>query len=830
LIDLSSLIKVAASKRIVEPIELFQSLSVQDKAVNDLWLAQGDALRKWHENRHKSDVTIALNTGAGKTLVGLLVAQSLVNETRKGVVYACSSIQLVEQTAAKAKGYGLPVTTYFKGEYSNNLFHSCEASLITVYQALFNGKSVFAGEDLAAIVFDDAHTAQHIIQDQFTLSITRKDMPDTYKEIAAMFRPYFESIGNGVSYRESLKNGEGNVSWLVPPFEVHRNLSSLQQSLLNAGLDERLSTMFVWPHIRDHIEHCGLIVTGSQISFAPPFIPTLGLSYFSKAIRRVYLSATLPLMDNFIRTFGKAPDLEIKPDTKAGECERMILVPQLSSSIPGEHIEDVKDIIANQKTLIVTTTYRRAALWESVANISREDNVTERLEIFKNAEGPAKLLLASRFDGIDLPGDTCRVMTIDDLPARTNLLERYLWHELGLVRTLRSTIASRIAQSFGRISRGMSDHGVVLLTGTDLINWLLRPENRAALPAFLRSQLELGFSLSKSIQMSDFRQLITQCLSRESTWLALYEQGMKSQEPDPGRSELEQEMERLAGVEVRFGRLIWEREYLKAAKLLDNEIDKAFDVSIGYGAWLALWLGFAHQLSGDIHKATVCYKRAHGASRNIPAFVGPGVIAIPDGASKQVVEAARNLSNANITDVLRRFDSRTGPISGGTPAQVEEALRSLGEYLGLDASRPDHEFDTGPDVLWIGPDGSCLCMEVKSDKQATSVYRKEELGELRDHVRWVRDNHKCQEIVMCFVGPIVPASDSANPDPEMLLTEPSKFGALVARLRSALVDVSANAGPAQMISQTQQVFEERSLMWPKLIDTLDLRHLKSVTQ
>ncbi len=39
------------------------------------WLAQGDALRDWHEHRDLTDVGVVLNTGAGKTLVGLLIAQ-----------------------------------------------------------------------------------------------------------------------------------------------------------------------------------------------------------------------------------------------------------------------------------------------------------------------------------------------------------------------------------------------------------------------------------------------------------------------------------------------------------------------------------------------------------------------------------------------------------------------------------------------------------------------------------------------------------------------------------------------------------------------------------
>jgi superfamily II DNA or RNA helicase len=72
-----------------------------------LWLAQGDALREWHDARSERDIAVVLNTGAGKTLVGLLIAQSLVNEKEDKVVYVCPSIQLVEQTAKKAEGYGL---------------------------------------------------------------------------------------------------------------------------------------------------------------------------------------------------------------------------------------------------------------------------------------------------------------------------------------------------------------------------------------------------------------------------------------------------------------------------------------------------------------------------------------------------------------------------------------------------------------------------------------------------------------------------------------------------------------------------------------------------
>ena len=181
--------------RTVDPVEIFQASAITDDNINDLWLAQGDALREWHANRSLTDVAVVLNTGAGKTLVGLLIAQSLVNETERQVVYACSSIQLIEQTANKAEGYGLPVTTYYNQNFSNSRYDMAEAPCVTTYQALFNGKSRFARDDIAAVVLDDAHTAEHILREQFSLQITRAEMEGIYQEIASLFLPYHKKVG-----------------------------------------------------------------------------------------------------------------------------------------------------------------------------------------------------------------------------------------------------------------------------------------------------------------------------------------------------------------------------------------------------------------------------------------------------------------------------------------------------------------------------------------------------------------------------------------------------------------------------------------------------------
>ena len=49
------------------------------------------------------DVLVSLNTGSGKMMLGVLIAQGLSNEKQGKVVYACSTIDLVMQTEKEAR-------------------------------------------------------------------------------------------------------------------------------------------------------------------------------------------------------------------------------------------------------------------------------------------------------------------------------------------------------------------------------------------------------------------------------------------------------------------------------------------------------------------------------------------------------------------------------------------------------------------------------------------------------------------------------------------------------------------------------------------------------
>jgi hypothetical protein len=825
-IDFTKLAPVKRAPRFTDPIALFQSLRVTDAAINDLWLAQGDALREWNEHRTLHDIAIVLNTGAGKTLVGLLIAQSLVNETQGHVLYACSSIQLIEQTALKAKGYGVDVTTYFQGNFSNTLYHQGQAPCITTYQALFNGLSRFPNDQPTAVIFDDAHTAGHLLRDQFTLTIAHDKYPSQFSSLVDLFRAYFARIRQEMGYLETRDRADGRTSRFVPPFAVREQFGEIQRLLLEAQLGNNVSTKFAWAHLQDHLDLCATFVSGTEVSITPPVIPVHSLDYFQADIRRIYLSATLTAADSFVRSFGRAPDRVIAPTTTAGECERLILLPALAQfqqgSIPDTAV--AKTVLEGRKGLVIVPSgYRRSEHWEEMTTVSG-DNVTAQVEEFKVAPPPACLVLTARYDGIDLPGDTCRILVIDDLPTGLNPLERYLWERLNLEQLLRSTVASRTVQSFGRISRGMSDHGVVVLTGRRLMEWILSPRNQALLPDFLRQQLQLGQVISEQLtRLKDVTDVTNQCLERNSDWIKYYQDNMEVGIPDEPEPADAHDILTISQREVEFGKRLWEREYERAAHSLARELNDTFRVNRATGAWHTLWIGYCHELLGDVDQAHDLYRSAHRATHHIPAFEVSAVTENEGSFPPQVIAVASALQRGTQIQMglPPRFDVDLTTLDGAGPfTATEAALEALGDYLGLEASRPDNDHGSGPDILWTTSGGPALSMEAKTDKGPQAVYTKEDLGQLRDHRQWVTNHHGDIEIYSAFVGPHIRASTGTNPDSEMVVIELAQFAQLRERLKAALTDICDAAMPVSAAAKTLEVFTARGLLWPEVFQGL----------
>lgn len=78
-IEFSSLLNNTEEKLLVHPREIFLTLN-RGPGFSFPRDIQTEVMKQWFDVRDQSDLIIKLNVGSGKTLVGLLLLQSSLNE------------------------------------------------------------------------------------------------------------------------------------------------------------------------------------------------------------------------------------------------------------------------------------------------------------------------------------------------------------------------------------------------------------------------------------------------------------------------------------------------------------------------------------------------------------------------------------------------------------------------------------------------------------------------------------------------------------------------------------------------------------------------------
>lgn len=812
----------------INPRELFGTLAIRSADLQEMWVPQGQALQEWHEQRETADVLFKLNTGAGKTLIGLLAAQSLVNETHGRVLYVCATNQLLEQTKAKAAEYGIDVATYCRGEWEGDAYDRATGPGLTNYHAVFNGLSRFEREDLEAVVFDDAHTAHSIVRDQFTLPVLREDFPEAYWRLAGLVGAHFRETRRARLFEE-VTRGEDPFSVLfVPLFVSAPRGPEMEDVLREEGVTDSQAGRFPWGHLRGRLSDCAMLLCARSIEFTPLVPPVHDLRPFRDGVRRLYLSATLEASAEFCRTFGRRPELVIAPGGRAGETERMILL--APRRLPEhEAVAWARALIEPHKALIMVPSYRTAEAWEDTAEIFR-DGRDSRIREFAEAERD-KLVLVGRYDGIDLPGDDCRVLVIDGLPVGRSLLESFYTDHLELEGISRGTIASRIVQLLGRISRGMSDHGVFLLVGERLRRWLADPRKRALLPEHIRTQLELGNDLARAYDEYPPAELIDRCLARDEEWLEMHRQATRREQAARERDAEDAEVEVALG-EVDYVRRLWGEDYQGAARALARVRETTFELGPKLGAWHLHWTAHALQQTDRNLEAFDYYRQA---AKACPELGRPPVeeaeVEVREGDPES--EQARLMAElvlhrrGTLLDELERAAAILTD-EATSSRQHEEAVRQIGAALGFRASRPDNEQETGPDVLWLTPDERlALVFELKTEKDETP-YRKEEVGQLHQHIQWVRDTYPDAEQVPFLVGPRRGCTEQASPPPQVRVVSAEELSRLADDVRKLYRRVVTQGGDLLAPATLHAGLDEFRLSWASLPDQLETVELSAL--
>jgi hypothetical protein len=534
----------------------------------------------------------------------------------------------------------------------------------------------------------------------------------------------------------------------------------------------------------------------------------------------------LPSQAAFIRTFGVAQPTVICPKGKSGDAQRLFIY------TPGKdddaQRDQAKKMVEAKKSCVITPSGKRAEKWVPPAKIYDGEQGDAGIRVFAESNEPLMLALPARYDGIDLPGDTCRILILDGLPAGEGLLDRFI-DESVRVETIRQVhTATRIVQAIGRIFRSNTDHGAVLICGGDLQAWLRSTSNRLFLPALLQQQLRLGMELAKKVAADEtsYNELLDAILEGDPDWDRLYREYIDQFKVESGGTPASWHTELLLKERAAFQQL-WLGQFGKAADAYAEAEREAEPRDPRMAAWYSHWRGLCELCAGDQQSALNTFLIAGNIRVELgrpsierdKMFKGPQVNTIGFQAAKM----AKDFRTRRVPLLASLAKLKGTLVYGESTRPVEEAVRVLGELMGLGASKPDKEEGTGPDVLWQG-EGTIIAagFDLKTGKKEGGEYDKEEIGQSLNHWEWLKGKFGAESILHAIIGRLLKVSNRSSPPHHLRVIELDQFIDLVNRVEAVYQAVDVD-DKSNIEHSFQRWLQHHGLVWPTCVESLASR-------
>lgn len=749
-----------------DPEVLFRDLRNRAPEVKHLWSHQADLLRDYHQRfTNASDVAIQIPTGAGKTLVGLLIGEYLRQTKNDRVAYICPTRQLARQVGAQASKYGIKAHVFIgkqrdypPAEFSE--FQASAAIAITTYSAIFNSNPRI--DDSNILILDDAHASENNIASMWSVEISRSEHQDIFNSLIGLFQqglpPAF--------YSDLTETGQRSFIIELLPGKYIRENSKALIDYLDKRIEAKSTIRYAWDLIKGNLAACNIYLSWNSILIRPLIPPTLTHPPFSQAKQRIYMSATLGAGGELERITGvKAIQRLPIPSgwEKRGSGRRLFLIPQVSMS-DSDSFEVAMDSFRNvERSLILVPNQIVANRFASELDqrgftALYAKDIEDSIDPFSKSE--KTILVLSRYDGLDLPDDACRLLVIGGLPSGTNLQEQFLWSRVAAFSLLRDRVLTRFTQGVGRCTRSDNDFAIVIVLGRDMVDFILKRENRRILNSELQAELEFGFQNSRGKDIEGFKTL------RE----AFFEQGEEWEKAEEALTNLREQYrrhtdpvsEKLRSVvsdEISCHYSMWSGDLEAALEFARRVADNlGGDETKGYRGW---WYYLAADAAMALHDendnptligtAQDLLKRSSTCCVAISWFARLareiGSRDDHDEVDDLTAEAIENVRN-KLTEwgaVGSRFEEELESIVHNLQSTKYKAfhrgLQGLGETLGFRSELPDS--NAAPDCVWSIGDAVYVVHEAKSGQSIEGAIGVNDVRQAQSHEDWIRNNRLC---------------------------------------------------------------------------------------
>jgi len=814
-INFSKLVSSINNHEPIEPRDIFMALPGKDKNFGYPRDVQTEVWKQWFMKRNEKNVIIKMNTGSGKTIVGLTILQSCLNEEKGPAVYIVPDNYLVQQVCSEAKKLGIRVACDSFDKYDNKIengeddyhFKTNKAILVANIHKLVNGKSIFGMHQngniqIGSIIMDDVHACLDTIEQQHTISI--KSTHELYKSIINIFSVHRE-VSENQTFCDIIEHQDIRYNYLVPFWLWQGHCKEIYDLLTIKKFSKEPFVLFNLPLLKNNWKTCNCVISARGIELTMKGIPINKILSFEQAQRRIFMSATLADDSVFVSTIGlKYTDIDniITPEKANDLGERLILIPKyLNPNITDEHIKlKLMKLSKEYNVVVIVPSFERLSFWKNVQPqqilSSRDKNIESGILLLKNGKYVGLTILVNKYDGIDLPDNACRILVIDGLPAMRSEYDIVIQGINPSDKRICREQIQKIEQGIGRGVRSNSDYCVIVFMGSKLADLMINQGGNNFFSKATFEQLNLSRQLweqlmesNKKPEVKEVFSLVKYILQRDSGWINASKSVLTSIEYNKSA--------KIDSIVVAM-RNAFEKEcieqYDEAFSIIETEMKNTKDEKTK---------GLLMQYMAEYKNFTnpVRAQELLLSARNLNPMVMKPIDGIqfsklqssPNGQAANAIKYISD-NNLNANDYLIHVSSILDCLnfSENSSNQFEQALKDIASIIGISSSRPEVEYGgIAPDNLFALGNSEYAIIECKNGT-TTEKISKDYCGQLLNSVQWFKKHYidstlKYYPIMIhnsnIFSSEASPSDDIKIMTPELL----SNFCSAVKKFTEALV-------------------------------------------
>ena len=808
--DLLSQLNSISKKEAIEPREIFMMLPSKAPGYGYPRDVQSEVWKQWYSLRNEKNIIIKMNTGSGKTVVGLMILQSSLNEKKGPAIYVVPDNYLVNQVLSEALRLGINATN----DRDNFNYTNSKAILVTTIQTIVNGLSVFgmrsnnSNYPIGSIIIDDVHACMEKINSQFMINISSESK--VYSEILNLFSDEMRQY-DYKRYIDIVELKDGRESTIIPYWEWIKKYNEIYKILRNNNEDSNIT--FGLPLIEDCLSTCNCFISASEIEITPKGVDIDKIISFVNAERRIFMSATLSDDSVFISSLGLSmEDLKniITPENANDIGDRLILFPKhINPEITEEEIKNkVEEVAEKYNVVVIVPSFERAKFWDPEKNKTVDrDNIDDIVMEYQSGKHVGISIVVNRYDGIDLPGEACRMLVIDGLPPLHSMSEKYIKNLSPMNTTILREQVQRIEQGMGRGVRSNDDECCIVLMGDELSDVLTREKGIDFFSQATRCQFELSKEVWELLVMKypkpsveQIFELADYSLNKNPVWVENCKSRLASV-----RYSKEVNIDRKVIALRKAFEFSLSQRWIEASKCIEEIKNTEKDLRTK---------GYLCQIQAEYTNMydSALSQEILSSGKKLSGKVLSPIAGINYEKNINNISQAQGIADYldknrwSCNEIIIYVDSLLSKLIFRTPyLEFEDALNNIGSLLGFRCSRPDNETrGYGPDNLWAMDKDRYLIIECK-DEATSRTISKIYCDQLSGSVNWFQKNYPNVEgFIPIIIHPSRLVDSVASPSPRMrviTLTELDKFKKQIRLFFAAL----CNSGQAKDVRKIKDL-------------------------